>query len=100
MLGSDRLLPLLIAAASLAADEIQDVSPIVTPGNSQVGAEVSTTFGDASPSNSFESLKDQSPGQLYNMVGISVDAESQPSREVINNLDKGGHPRHYNQDSG
>jgi hypothetical protein len=48
-------------------------------------------FGDASPPNSFESPRSQSPVQLYDMAGISVDAESQPSQELINSLDKGCH---------
>jgi hypothetical protein len=57
-------------------------------------------FGDASPSDSFESLKSQSLGLPYNMAGISANAESQPTQELVNDLDMGGYLRHSNQDPG
>jgi hypothetical protein len=54
------------------------------------------TFGDTSPTISSTSLKNQSSGQFYNMVGTSADAKSRPSQDIINNLDKGGHRRYSN----
>ena len=42
----------------------------------------------------------QNPGQLYNMVKIAAEAESEPSQESINNLDKGSHRWDSHEDLG
>ena len=55
------------------------------------------TFGDESLAILFGS---QNPQQPDDMVGESADTESQPSQELINNMDKGGRLQHFNQSQG
>ena len=56
------------------------------------------TFCDTSPVNSFKSFESQDSAQLHDVIKITTSVKSQPTKELINSFDKGGHLLHPTPD--